>query len=186
MHALQFAPWYVQVPGGRGPPGQDEGVKVAAGPHQLVGGDIRAHFGAAAERHPLGAKLGQATLQDPFLQFEVGDAVAQYPSWSPGTLEDGDPVAGPGQLLGGGQAGRSCPHHAHLLTGEGVSPPGDDPALGPGHFGDLFFDYRVGDGSSFMDRVQAASHSSGQSLPVSSGKLLVACRRSEASRHRPR
>jgi len=62
------------------PPGQDEGVEVATCPYQLVDRDVLAHLGPAAERHAFGAKLGQAALQDPFLQFEVGDAIAQHPS----------------------------------------------------------------------------------------------------------
>ena len=41
-------------------------------------------------------------------------------------------------------------------------------------------------GSSLMARTQAASQGAGQSLPVNSGKLLVACSRSIASRQWPR
>jgi hypothetical protein len=41
-------------------------------------------------------------------------------------------------------------------------------------------------GSELMPRTQAASHGAGQSRPVNSGKLLVACRRSMASRQRSR
>ena len=37
-------------------------------------------------------------------------------------------------------------------------------------------------GSSLMPSTQAASHGAGHSRPVNSGKLLVACRRSMASR----
>jgi len=80
VHPGQVAPRYTQVSGGRGPPGQDEGVEVATCPYQLVDRDVLAHLGPAAERHAFGAKLGQAALQDPFLQFEVGDAIAQHPS----------------------------------------------------------------------------------------------------------
>ncbi len=38
-------------------------------------------------------------------------------------------------------------------------------------------------GSSLMPSTQAASHGAGHSRPVNSGKLLVACSRSMASRH---
>ena len=40
-------------------------------------------------------------------------------------------------------------------------------------------------GASLKLRVQAASHSAGQTRPVNSGKLLVACSASSASRHWP-
>ncbi len=40
--------------------------------------------------------------------------------------------------------------------------------------------------SSAMDSTQAASHGAGQSRPVNSGKLFVACNRSLAAAHRPR
>ena len=38
-------------------------------------------------------------------------------------------------------------------------------------------------GSSLMPSTHEASQGAGQSVPVNSGKLLVACRRSIASRH---
>ena len=41
-------------------------------------------------------------------------------------------------------------------------------------------------GSSLIASTHAASHGAGQISPVNSGKLLVACRRSIASRHSPR
>ena len=41
-------------------------------------------------------------------------------------------------------------------------------------------------GSSLMPSTQAASQGAGQSLPVNSGKLFVACSRSIASRQCPR
>ena len=41
-------------------------------------------------------------------------------------------------------------------------------------------------GSSLIASTHAASHGAGQIRPVNSGKLLVACRRSIASRHSPR
>ena len=41
-------------------------------------------------------------------------------------------------------------------------------------------------GSWLMPSTHAASHGAGHSRPVNSGKLLVACRRSIASRQRSR
>ena len=41
-------------------------------------------------------------------------------------------------------------------------------------------------GSALMPSTHAASHGAGQSRPVNSGKLLVACSRSTASRQRSR
>ena len=41
----------------------------------------------------------------------------------------------------------------------------------------------IATGSLLMPRTHEASHGAGQSLPVNSGKLLVACSRSMAMRH---
>ena len=44
----------------------------------------------------------------------------------------------------------------------------------------------IATGSSLMPSTHAASHGAGQSRPVNSGKLLVACSRSIASRQSSR
>jgi hypothetical protein len=41
------------------------------------------------------------------LHLELGDAVAQQAADAVGALVDGDGVSGAGELLGGGEAGRS-------------------------------------------------------------------------------
>jgi hypothetical protein len=93
-------------------------------------------------------------------------------------------VAGAGELLGGGQPGRAgaddgdpLPVSARRLRA--------DQAVGPGPVGDLDLDLLDG------DRVVVdAEHAGGLARrraqpPVNSGKLLVACSRSDASASRP-
>ena len=98
-----------------------------------------------------------------------------------GPLVDGDRVAGPGQLLGGGQAGRPAADDGDRLAGEPlrrlrlhlpvVERPVDDRDL------DLLDRHR----GWLMPSTHAVSHGAGQSRPVNSGKLFVACSRSIAS-----
>ena len=73
---------------------------------------LRAELGA------LGPHLGQAAVEDRLLHLELGDAVAQQAADAIGPLEDHHPVAGPGQLLGGGQAGRARADDRHRPAGE--------------------------------------------------------------------
>ena len=66
---------------------------------------------------PSASQLGQPAVQDRLLHLELGDAVAQQPARALGPLVDRHGVAGPGQLLGGGQAGRARAHDGHRLAG---------------------------------------------------------------------
>ena len=88
------------------PPGQHDGVELLA---QLVDGDVDADVHAGAELGALGLHLLEAAVEVALLHLELGDAVAQQAADAVGPLEHHDVVAGPGELLGGGQAppGRS-------------------------------------------------------------------------------
>ena len=94
----------------------------------------------ADEGHPFGLELGQASVEDGLLHLELGDAVAQQSAGVFGTLEDGHVVPGPGQLLGGGQPGRSGPDDGHRLAGVHGRDLRRDPALVPGALDDLVLD----------------------------------------------
>ena len=59
----------------------------------------------------------QPAGQEPLLHLELGDAVAQQPADPVGALEDRDRVAGPVELVGGGQPGGSRPDDGHALAG---------------------------------------------------------------------
>ena len=84
--------------------GEHDGVVLRP---QLLDGDVDADVDAGAEDRALGAHLLQPAVQDRLLHLELGDAVAQQPADAVGPLEHDDLVAGPGQLLGGGEPGRA-------------------------------------------------------------------------------
>ena len=128
----------------------------------------------------LGLHLPDPAIQVTLFHLELGDPVAQQPAERVGPLEHGDRVPGAGQLLGRGQPGRAGADDRDLAARR---PPRrwwqwPDPALGPGPVDDRHLDvldrHRVGVDAS----TQALSHGAGQSRPVNSGKLLVACSRS--------
>ena len=74
----------------------------------LDGGVVAAHLGRALEDHTLGLELGQATVEDGLLHFELGDAVAQEPTRALGPLEDRRRRGRPGPAAGR-RPGRPAP-----------------------------------------------------------------------------
>ena len=90
-------------------------------------------------------------------------------------------MAGAGQLLGAGQAGRARADHGDALAGllrRGMTAaiqPSSQPRSTIAHSMVLMVT-----GLSSMFSVQDASHGAGQMRPVNSGKLLVECRVSSA------
>ncbi len=63
--------------------------------------DARAQLGA------LGDQLSEPLVDEVLRHLEVGDAVAQQAAEPVGALVDDDVVAGPGELLGAGETGRT-------------------------------------------------------------------------------
>ena len=143
----------------------------------------RPTFTPGLKTDPLGLHLGEPAVDVVLLHLEVGDAVAEQAADPVVALEDDDVVPGPGELLGGGQAGGAGADHGDLLAGLDPGRLGDDPALLPGAVDDALLDLldrdRVVDQAEDAGRLAGA----GQSLPVNSGKLLVACSRSIAAFH---
>ena len=169
-----------QVAPGGGAAGEHDGVELVA---QLVDGDVDADVDVGAELGALGLHLGEAAVEVPLLHLELGDAVAQQAADAVGPLEHDDVVAGPGELLGGGQAGgaradhRDAPCRSCVDGGTGTTQPSS-------HARSMISTSTclMVTGSWLMPSTHAASHGAGHSRPVNSGKLLVACSRSMASR----
>ena len=99
-----------------------------------------AHGRGAHEGDALGLHLGQAPVQHRLLHFELGDAVAEQAAGLFRPLEDRHGVAGPGQLLGCGEAGRSRAHHGHRAARPRRGRLRGHPSLAPGSLDDLVFD----------------------------------------------
>ena len=96
--------------GWRGAAGQDDGVEAG---HQLRRRVVHADVDAGAEGDALGRHEVEAAVEDVLPELEVGDAVAQQAADAVGALEDGHAVAGPVELVGGGQAGRAGADDGH-------------------------------------------------------------------------
>ena len=104
-----------RVPAGQRAAGQQHRVVPVA---QLVGGDVDADVARRSRSAtPSAASCASRAVDVLLLQLEVGDAVAQQAADRVVALVDGDRVAGPGQLLGGGQPGRAGADHGHRLAG---------------------------------------------------------------------
>ena len=99
-----------------------------------------ADFHAGAEDHALGLHLLDPAVDQPFLQLEVGDAIAQQPADPVGLFEHRRGMAHPRQLLGAGHAGRPRSDHGDALAGAARRDFGLDPALGPAAVDDRAFD----------------------------------------------
>ena len=128
----------------------------------------------------LGLHLPDAPVDEVLLHLEVGDAVAQQAADAVGLLEHRQRMAGAGELLGAGQAGRAGADHGDPLAGAArrraaTIQPSSQPRSTISHSMVLMVT-----GLSSMFSVQDASHGAGQMRPVNSGKLLVECRLSSA------
>ena len=73
-----------------------------------------------AELGALRAHLLDAAVDVPLLHLELGDAVAQQAADAVGALVHRDRVAGPGQLLGGGETRRAGADDGDGLAGEAL------------------------------------------------------------------
>ena len=141
-------------------------------------------FVARPEDDPLGLHLLEPAVEVPLLHLEVGDAVAEQAADPVGALEDGDRVAGPGELLGAGQPGRARADDRHRLAGRAPwAAAGTTQPSFQARSMMLASICLIVTGSLLIPSTHDASHGAGQSLPVNSGKLLVACSRSIAARH---
>ena len=104
------------------------------------GGDVAADLHSRLEPHALPRHLLQAAVDDPLLQLEIGNAVAQQAADAVVLLEDHRLVAGAIDLLGGGQAGGAGADDRHPPARPRGGQDGLDPAFAKGPFGDLILD----------------------------------------------
>ena len=148
---------------------------------QLAGRDVDADVDTGAEDRALLAHLVEPAVDLPLLHLELGDAEAQQAADLVGSLVDDDRVAGPRQLLGGRQAGGPGADHGDGLAGQPVDllrpDAGWSPTPGRRWSTSTFL---IVTGSWLIPSTQDVSHGAGQSRPVNSGKLFVACSRSIA------
>ena len=97
------------------------------------------------EGDALGAHLVEATIEDVFLKFEVGNAVAEKAADAVVLLVDGDRVAGATELLRGGEAGGSAADDSDALAGVVLGRLGMNPAFIPCALDDAALDELDGD-----------------------------------------
>ena len=194
--AAAGSPWRSGCPAARGRgPGRSRGLVAPLDEHDGV--EVAAQLrrrctstptcDAGAEGHALGRHLLHAAVDEPLLHLEVGDAVAQQPADPVGALEERDRVPGARELLRAGHAGGPRADDGDLLAGAPLAAAAGATQPSAKAWSMMFFSmFLMVTGSSLMLRTHASSHGAGQMRPVNSGKLLVECRRSIASRQRPR
>ncbi len=124
VDAVQFAPRHRQIAGLLGAAGEDHRIAFAEQPGDR---DARPHMAVRAELHPFRLHLRHPLVDPVLLHLEVGNAVAEQAADPVALFVDDDGVAGTGELLGAGEAGRPGSHHGHPLAG--AVPPGS--AAGP-------------------------------------------------------
>ena len=94
---------------------------------------------------PSACHLLDAPVEVALLHLELGDAVAEQPADAVGALVDDDLVAGPGELLGGGEAGGPGADDGDPLARDLGRRHRRDPALVPGPVDDRHLDLLDGD-----------------------------------------
>jgi hypothetical protein len=139
----QLAARYGQVAGRAGAARQHDRVAVLP---ELGQPRCASHVGVRPEGDAGLLHDGQAPIEDALLHLELGDAVAHETADAIGALEDGHPVAGTIELLGGGQPGRPRADHGDLLAGAHGGRLGHHPAFVEAALGDRDLDGLDGDG----------------------------------------
>ena len=142
-------------------------------------------FDAGAELGALGLHLREAAIEVALLHLELGDAVAEQAADAVGPLEHDDAVPGARELLGGGEARPA--RSRSTATALPVRTDGGTGTTQPSSQARSMIDTStclMVTGSWLMPSTHAPSQGAGQRRPVNSGKLLVACSRSMASRQR--
>ncbi len=112
------------------------------------------------ELHPLGAHLPDATVDQLFAEFEIGDAVAHQSANAVTLLEQGDGVPGTGQLLCAGQPRGAGAYDGNPLAAFVWRHLRYDPPLFPGAIDNGAFDGF--DGDRVVINVQGAGRLAGR------------------------
>ena len=129
VDAAELAALDGQLARQRRPRGDDDGVVALA---QVRAGEVDADRDARPEARALGLHLREPLVEVALLHLELGDAVAQQAADPVGPLEDDDGVTGPGQLLRGGQPGRTGADDRDRPPGQPGRRLRREPALVPG------------------------------------------------------
>src|SRR5574337_1095097 len=137
MYAREIAPGRGQIARGLGAAGKRDRV---VGLDKALAAQRDADIGVRVECAAFARQLLDAPLDDPLLELEVGDAVAQKAAGPGVFLVDVNLVAGAGELLRAGEARRARAHNRDLLAGPPRGLLGLDPALAEGAVGDRAFD----------------------------------------------
>ena len=145
-----------------GAAGEQHGVVIAL---QRLDTNILAHMDIAVEGHAFGFHLCHAALDDVFLHFEVGDAVAEQAAGMSVLLVDMHVMAGAAELLCRGEASRSGADDGHALAGLGLRGLRGDPALVERLVCDGAFDGL--DGHRLVDDVERAGSLAGRRADAS-------------------
>jgi hypothetical protein len=183
VHASELAALDRQIARHGRSAAQSDGVEFLA---QLLGGEVLAHLGVGTKRHALVGQQLDPALDDALVELHGRDAVHHQTTDAIGALEHRDLVAGPIELGGAGQTRRARAHHGDLLAGAKPGRACHHPALGEGAIGDGCLVDLDGDRRRVDAKHARALARRGHTRPVTSGKLLVRCKRSMASRQRPR
>src|SRR5262245_50763499 len=142
VDALQVAARDGQVARTGGAGREHDRIEVAP---QVVAGHVDADVHTRPEGDALGRHLLHATVDQPLLHLEVGDAVAQQAADAVVALEERHRMPGPRELLGARHARGTRADHGDALAGLALRPLRRHPALGPGVIDDVLLDVLDGD-----------------------------------------
>src|SRR5580692_8059451 len=114
-------------------------------PQEVVDAHVDAYFSIAFEDDALFLHQPDPPGYYPFLQFEVGDTIAQEASRLIIPFKDRNQVAGSVQLVGGGQSCGSGTDNGYFLTGPHGGLAGFHEAFFKCYFNDMLFNFFDGD-----------------------------------------
>ena len=137
MDAVEIAPRNVEIARHARARGDKDRVEL---PHHVTCGDVDARLDARFKHDAFGPHLLQTAVDHPFLQLEVGDAVAKDAAGPVGLFEDGNVVARSRKRLRGRETGRARSHDGNLPAGAGAGGFALNPAALPAAFDDLQLD----------------------------------------------
>ena len=145
VDAVQLTARHRQIPGLGGAAGEAYSVKLG---QQLFHRVVDTHVNPGPKFHSLLGHQLDATVDYPLIQLEVGNTQHQQAADVVGPLQDGNRMAGPVKLLGGGQPGGAGTDHCNLLAGALLRRLRLYPAFPVAPVGDFLLDvfdsYRVG------------------------------------------
>ena len=180
---FELAAGHRQIARRRGAAREHDRVVVAP---QLVDRHVDADVAAGLELDAFVAHQRQAAVEKPLLHLECGNPVPQQAADAVRALEHRDEVARPVQLIGRGEAGRPGSDDRDALAGADDRRTRGHPAFVERALDDRHLD-RLDRHRIVVDAEHARSLARrGQSRPVNSGKLFVACSRSMAACQRSR